>query len=370
MNGHLTNDERIAYWQRTLAPASLLRVSDHLQACAKCREELLRARPAKTSAEGVSYEEFVAWMEGTLDPVAKRDLAQRLTNSPRAAAELADLRRFQEEMNAMPAHDYSVLENAAPSRTSWILPLAAGLALGLGFLWLSTAQQNRGSIALHDGGKEIVVRRNGSVPALGQLPIELQEAAGKAAASGEVELPRAVTQLRGANEALAGAPPSGPGFAVVEPVATLVENSRPTLRWTPQEGATGYRVNVASKSGGEVVSSPLLGDDARSWTPTAALTPNETYEWEVEAIRDGEMIAKAPAPPQPEARFALLPNEKREELAKLRKAFGSSHLVMGLAYAQAGLVEQARAEFDALARENPQSELPKKLLASLRRQPL
>ena len=59
-------------------------------------------------------------------------------------------------------------------------------------------------------------------------------------------------------------------------------------------------------------------------------------------------------------------------LKNLRESFGSSHLVMGVAYAKAGLLVRARAEFQALARENPGSELPKKLLASVTRgrQPL
>jgi len=39
--------------------------------------------------------------------------------------------------------------------------------------------------------------------------------------------------------------------------------------------------------------------------------------------------------------------------------------VMGEAYAQFGLVEQAREEFESLAQENPRSELPRKMIASL-----
>jgi hypothetical protein len=77
------------------------------------------------------------------------------------------------------------------------------------------------------------------------------------------------------------------------------------------------------------------------------------------------MIAKAPTPPAPGARFAILPNEKREMLEKLRKKFGTSHLLMGVAYAEVGLVPEARAEFQALVQENPQSVLPRKLLAGL-----
>jgi Tfp pilus assembly protein PilF len=77
------------------------------------------------------------------------------------------------------------------------------------------------------------------------------------------------------------------------------------------------------------------------------------------------MMAKAPAPPEPEARFAVLPNDKRDDLEKLRAKFGRSHLIMGLAYARTGLLAQAQSEFEQLTKENPKSELAKNLRASL-----
>ena len=88
-------------------------------------------------------------------------------------------------------------------------------------------------------------------------------------------------------------------------------------------------------------------------------------EWEVEALRGDDLIAKAPAPPAPEARFAVLPNDKAQELQRLRRQLHGSHLLLGLAYARAGLLPEARTEFEALTRENPQSPLPQNLLASL-----
>ena len=139
---------------------------------------------------------------------------------------------------------------------------------------------------------------------------------------------------------------------------------KPILRWSAKPGATGYRVNL-SKNGGEPVSSPILPANQTSWTPSENLSPNETYEWEVEALRDGELLAKAPAPPEPEARFRVLDPAARSALDQQRAKFGSSHLVMGLAYAKAGLVAEARSEFEQLAKENPESPLPQKLLAGL-----
>ena len=186
-DGHLTPEERLAYWQRSLAPGDLLAASDHLEQCEICRTELLRARPARFDSEPVSFEELAAAASGELDPLAQR----RINRSPRSAAELEDLEHFRDEMNDLPPHDYSLGEMATASRTSWILPIAAGLALGFAFLWWNTSERNatRG-LVLRDAGEQMVIRQNGEVPAVGPLPEELQSAVRAATSLGKAPLPR------------------------------------------------------------------------------------------------------------------------------------------------------------------------------------
>ena len=366
---HLTNEERAAWWQGALAPDLLLEVSDHLQSCESCRVALrnttkpagLSGSAAQPGMSSPSYEELVAWMEGELDPLARRELRQRLAASTAASAELEDLHRFREEMRRLPPREYSPAYAGMP-RASWILPIAAGLALGLAFIWWNSLSQNGAGIALRDAGKSLVVRQDGTVRGLGPLPAAFERTIANAFA-GKVAPPEEVEKLRGTRGALAGAPATGGEFAVIAPLATLVETPRPTFRWRKKEHATGYRVNLIGQGSENVVSSPVVS--AMEWKPQQPLAPGATYEWEVEALRDGELIAKAPAPPEPEARFAILPNDKREELERLRATFGRSHLVMGLGYEKAGLIPQARQEFEALARENPKSDLPRKLIAGL-----
>ncbi|HEY2801924.1 MAG TPA: hypothetical protein VGI85_15135 [Chthoniobacterales bacterium] len=364
-HGHLTSEEREAYWERTLAPAALVEVSDHLQSCVECREELRRQRPpAIRSDEPVAYEDLLALMEENLDPLTRRDLAERINSSPKAAAELADLLRFREQMDRLPSRDYA-LDEEASGRFSWVLPIAAGLALGFAFFWWSSMEHRvHSGIVLRDAGESIVVRPSGAVPALGPLPPDLQNAV-HAAASGELKLSPTVKGLRATSETLAGGRSAATGFEVVAPVGTVVASTQPTFHWKRESHANGYRVNILPRGSGALASSPVLNAAQTEWTPRGPLQPNESYEWEVEALHNGEMIAKAPTPPAPGARFAILPNEKREMLEKLRKKFGTSHLLMGVAYAEVGLVPEARAEFQALVQENPQSVLPRKLLAGL-----
>jgi len=121
--GHLTTEETVAYWLRTL-PSSLIEISDHLQKCARCRQELMQVRPMDVSTSEPQYEDLVDWMEQKLDPIEQHELARRLQNSPQAAAEFTDLLKFWEQMSQLPERIYSP-EDAPPSGPSWILPIVA-----------------------------------------------------------------------------------------------------------------------------------------------------------------------------------------------------------------------------------------------------
>lgn len=370
MNGtdHLTSKERAAYWQRTLTPQALLELSDHLQECAQCREELRRERPAAANtSEAASYEDLIAGMEEALDPLHRHELAERMTNSPTAAAELADLLQFRDEMNELPAQDYSGAMPPAPSRR-WVnraLAIAAGFALGCGILWLTSTVHRAVGLSLVDQGRTFTVKSNGEINGLGPIPPHLQQAARDAVLLDKVDRPAFWSELQGAKETLAGAPAPANPFRVVAPVGSVVESERPAFRWSKAPGATAYRVNLLPRKTGEVTSSPLLAAGTTSWSPNESLLPNETYEWEVEALRDGEVIAKAPSPPEPEARFRVLDAAIQKSLKQLRAKSGGSHLLMGLAYAHAGMRADAQREFEELAHENPNSPLPKNLITSL-----
>ena len=73
-----------------------------------------------------------------------------------------------------------------------------------------------------------------------------------------------------------------------------------------------------------------------------------------------------PRPPAPQAKFHVLDQTKANELTKAKRAYGSSHLTLGLLYAEAGLLREAEHEFRLLQKANPQSEIVKKLLRQLR----
>jgi hypothetical protein len=81
----------------------------------------------------------------------------------------------------------------------------------------------------------------------------------------------------------------------------------------------------------------------------------------VEAHTSGEPVT-APAPSDPEARLMVLDPALAAELARLERQQPRSHLLLGVAYSKAGLLEDAEREFRALEAANPGSPVAKQLL--------
>jgi hypothetical protein len=84
----------------------------------------------------------------------------------------------------------------------------------------------------------------------------------------------------------------------------------------------------------------------------------------VEAIVEGRGI-RAPAAGKPFATFKILDAQQAQEISLVRKIWGSSHLVMGVIYATAGLRSEAEKEFGELVADNPESSTARSLLASV-----
>jgi hypothetical protein len=127
--------------------------------------------------------------------------------------------------------------------------------------------------------------------------------------------------------------------------------------WSVMEGATAYVVEVYDDQFKLAASSPQL--NSNSWTQS--LPRGKVYSWQVKAIKDGQEIT-SPRPPAPQAKFRILDAAKANELARAKRAYSSSHLTLGLLYADAGLLKEAEHEFRLLVRSNPNSNLARSLL--------
>lgn len=154
-------------------------------------------------------------------------------------------------------------------------------------------------------------------------------------------------------------------FKLLAPVGIIIKENRPTLSWTPLEGATGYRVYVVTTANDLVAESDLITDT--KWTLTNALERSKTYVWQVKASKDGQTVT-APVPPSPPARFRVLDQARLSELARAEKSYPGNHLVLGVLYAEAGLIADAERELRALQAAHPNNATARKLLLSLQTQ--
>jgi hypothetical protein len=127
------------------------------------------------------------------------------------------------------------------------------------------------------------------------------------------------------------------------------------------DGAAGYVVEVYDAQFNPASSSPRL--TAARWT-APPLARGQVYSWQVKAIRDGQEFI-APGPPAPQAKFRILDQATAAEIARARRDYGPSHLLLGLLSARAGLLAEAEQEFRMLQKANPDSEVARKLLASV-----
>ena len=363
---HVTASEIQAYARRQLTAERAVEISDHLLACAECRAVIRQAERFRSDhlhGGDVAYEDLADFLDEKLEPLKRHEVMQKLAHSPRAQRELEDLTQFKKDVATISARE---LSHRSRWR-AWSLPIAAAIVAGGGFLWWSvTSQPREGALVLRDNGSRLQIAPDGSLIGGPNLPPELRASLKLALSQNRFDLPPAIASLRGEVGNLAGASPSASTFQLVAPIGTAVEDVSPEFRWTADSQATGYRITVARSSDGTALLNADVPKDQLSWRATTALTRGETYAWQVQSLQNDSVIATAPAPPQPEARFSVLTERQAQELGSVASQLGHSHLALAVAYARSGLIGKADAELSALQAENRDSAVPPQLRAALR----
>jgi hypothetical protein len=308
-------------------------------------EELARLADAFTGDADwhLSYENLAALAAGGVAPEEREAFLQHLEDCLQCRAEYEDLKAFTRARRGRP-WARRVLAAAA---------VAAGVVLGV-FTWqgLRTGAPEL-VVSLGDGGRRIGLDRAGEVHGL-----NLETASGSIAnvlKKGKLPVSPSVVELAGRQEMLLGEETAA-AFTVRGPAGTLVASDRPGFAWSPAAGAEGYRVTVYGPRFEQVADSGRLA--GTRWTPAAALPRGVTLTWVVVAYtRGGEL--RAPAAPAPEARFQVAGTAAVAELERARAT--GSRLAVAVVAARLGLMDEARAAVEALARENPGSALVARL---------
>lgn len=219
-------------------------------------------------------------------------------------------------------------------------------------------------VALQDGKRQITLDQQGNLNGLDTLAPAHQAAIKVALTTQRVKVSPLLDEMRGPALQLLGDQPAAKEFALLAPVGKVLLTTRPTLRWQALAGASNYYVAIYDARQQKIATSPALTTPA--WTPEQELARGQLYVWQVRAIREGQEYF-APAPSSPDAQFRILGQAQAAELERVKNA-QPSHLALGVLYAQAGLLDEARQEFAALSAANPGSPVAQKLFQSVNRQ--
>lgn len=199
------------------------------------------------------------------------------------------------------------------------------------------------------------------------VPVPAHQEAVKAALLAQgVSPPPVLRELTSGSARLMGSEQDRTGFRLISPLATAVLDDRPTLRWQAFPGAqsfdiAAYDANLRVVAAGRSVAATV-------WRVPQPLPRGRIYSWQVRAVIEGREVV-APSLAAPEARFKVVNQAQAEQLKSLQQEYDKSHLMLGVIYAEAGLLEESEREFQALVNANPHSNVAENLLRSVKALP-
>jgi hypothetical protein len=361
---------------------------------------------AEISTQHLTAEQTAWYVDKNLSGEELQSVTDHLTGCDQCALGVDDLDAFKDQIAPSLKHEYHPEPLSSPTEGVWHGAVASllapfgwsqGLAFGAvtavlllpvtGLLLLRTPQINEPEreiavfpypppqstlppqpspapvvAALNDGLGQLMLDQEGKLSGAGDLPIAYQKMLREALANRQIERSSQLKGLARPQSSLMSTDKQGSEFSVIEPVGKVLMSHQPSFRWSPMEGATGYVVEVYDSKLNMVAASPQLVD--HRWA-APALARGQVYSWQVKAVKDGQELT-SPLPPAPQAKFRILDQAKASELAKAKRAYASSHLALGLLYAEAGLMHEAEREFRLLQKANPSSELARALLSQVR----
>ncbi len=220
------------------------------------------------------------------------------------------------------------------------------------------------AITLHDGATVWSINDGGNVVGLRGITPANAEVVKEVLLSQNIAKPADLTSVFSERGTLRGITTGEQSFKLLSPAQTVVANDRPTFKWEAIPRATSYRVYVGDANSREVARSIELPSSVTAWTPPQVSLPRgKVYSWSVIAMVNGNEVV-APAASAPEMKFKVLSNESFQELMNIQSGT-RSHLVLGIFYARAGMLDEAERELRLLVEQNPHSPLALKLLSSV-----
>jgi hypothetical protein len=209
----------------------------------------------------------------------------------------------------------------------------------------------------------VTIDKQGRVTGLDAISEDTRQYIAQVAVSEQIEPPDVLRRLSGEQSSLRGNDSGRQEFRLLHPVRSVITGDRPVFRWESLPNVSSYRVYVLDANGKQVSQSEELSSTQTEWQIPVRLRRGQLFSWVVAAHVNGKKVV-SPAISAPEIKFAVLSTAEVRELSRLKKS--NSHLALGVFYARAGLLDEAEREIKSLIKLNPQSELPRKLLQSVR----
>lgn len=365
LRAHLTAEQTAEYVDRNLSGEELQVVADHLTNCEQCALAVDDLRAFRNQIAPSLEREYhpspvppptKGWWRRTF---ASLPAVFRVSPRPAFGAALAVLLlavtawliwRMQQERAPKQEIVLSPGTSSQPALPSQPAPVASQTEPVTPVIFVAQLNDGRGQLTLDQEGK---------LSGVDDLPPAYQGLVKKALTTQRVERSSQLNGLARPASSLMSSDKQSGEFSVIEPVGSVLMTNEPTFRWSPMEGATSYVVEVYDDQFKLVATS--LQITKHSWSAPQLLSRGKVYAWQVKAAKDGQEVT-SPRPPAPQAKFRILDQAKVNELAKARRAYGSSHLALGLLYAEAGLLQESEQELRLLLKANPNSEIARNLL--------
>lgn len=375
-NAHLDDDRVERLRRRTLTPQELIDASNHIRECEACRvrvESHAAVLPAihlldrQLSSETLSsahleFETMLEFVEETMPDEQRADAAAHLEECATCRAEADDLRQFRGEVAA---------QKERRPRTRYAAFAAAIAAAFAAAFFLTrpapappphhvvpgSATVTPLVVALRDGARNVGIDASGKLHGT-TLDGDWANVVASALRNPDLEKPPSLRALAGTSDPQRG-PHQDRELSLDEPIGVVVESDRPNFRWSSSLPDANYELAVFDDTGRLVVRGATRKSE---WQPEKPLVRDASYLWQVRAVA-GERELVAPAADQPEARFGVLRADLATQIATARDR-NAGHLVLGVLYFNGGAIAEARREFEALAAENPDSRVARRLLAS------
>jgi hypothetical protein len=195
------------------------------------------------------------------------------------------------------------------------------------------------------------------------LPGDLRLGVSEAIQQGRLQLPPDVQRVHDRMVALAQPAAANTGFSLSGPFGEATSETRPKFTWQPLAGAIGYTVAIVDQGLRPVQHSPGLR--ATTWRPRRALAHGRTYLWQVTATLRGGSKVVASSPSPSEATLRILPRKLADEIAHFQRGHRDAHLVLGVLYAQAGMLTEGASELRQVPSGDSFYGVARRLLESL-----